>query len=71
MNKYFELSGEARRKRAIENGCVGKTAYESKEESYQKGQVSYLCKNCGKWHRSGKVSKFIAGIVKKSLNWRR
>ncbi len=33
--------------------CVSKAVYETAEASYQKGQCSYKCPFCRKWHRSG------------------
>lgn len=67
MNKYINLSRLARRSRAIERGCLNKVTFETEESAYQKGQQYYRCKNCGKWHRSGKLSKFIARIRNKKV----
>ena len=45
--------------------CIDKKQFNSKEESFQKGQRSYLCKHCGKWHRSGQTTKFIVRMINK------
>ena len=68
MNKYKSLSRKLRKERAKEKMCLNKKAYETKEFAYQKGQESYNCKHCGKWHRSGKMTKFIVGVRKFSNN---
>ena len=42
--------------------CQRKRAYESEAEAFQKGQRTYRCKYCGKWHRSGALTKFIVQL---------
>lgn len=40
--------------------CERKRAYPTKEAAYQKGQESYLCGYCNKWHRSGALASLVA-----------
>ncbi len=64
MNKYKHLSDEARKLRSKIKMCLSKRSYETKEEAYQKGQEIYKCKHCGKWHRSGQLSRFMYHLRK-------
>lgn len=45
--------------------CERKRAYDTKEDAFQKGQQSYLCRYCGKWHRSGELGKLVARLLGK------
>ncbi len=44
--------------------CIRKRAYDTEAEAFQKGQSSYRCKFCGKWHRSGALTKLIVQLSK-------
>lgn len=59
MNKYIRFS---KTHLVIKyNACGRKKAFDNKEDAYQKGQDSYECYYCGKWHRTsikkGRISK--------------
>jgi hypothetical protein len=69
MNKYKQFS-KAHIVRKY-NMCGRKAAYEDKASAYQKGQDSYLCPHCEKWHRTGakngirgKLSGFSLSAIK-------
>ena len=64
MNKYRSLSKQLRDQRSKDKACLNKAVFETKDLAYQKNQQSYQCKHCGKWHRSGKMTKFIVQIKK-------
>lgn len=42
--------------------CDRKKAYDTREAAFQKGQEVYQCRYCGKFHRSGSLSKLIATV---------
>ena len=44
--------------------CTRKRAFETQAEAFQKGQSCYRCKFCGKWHRSGALTKLIVQLSK-------
>lgn len=44
--------------------CGRKRAYETEAEAFQKGQQTYLCRYCGKWHRSGALRTLIERVKK-------
>jgi transposase-like protein len=67
MNKYKHLSKEIRNERIKIKGCIDKKQFDTEKEAYQKGQDSYKCKHCGKWHRSGRLSKLISTIKKNNI----
>jgi hypothetical protein len=55
MNKYKQFS---KAHLSIKyNMCGRKKAFDNKKDAYQKGQESYECICCGKWHRAS-VRKF-------------
>lgn len=64
MNKYKSESRKARKANARLHACERKVAYDTAEAAYQKGQESYRCKYCGKWHRSGSFSKLLSKVKK-------
>jgi len=66
-DKYKHLKKKIRKNRKKEKSCDSKKSFETKAEAYQKGQQTYKCKYCQKYHRSGKMSKFLfeMGIRKK------
>lgn len=68
-DKYKHLKRKIRKDRRKEKGCTSKKSYDTKEEAFQKGQKTYKCKYCGKFHRSGKMSKFLyeMGVRKKKV----
>jgi hypothetical protein len=47
--------------------CTRKTAFETEAAAFQKGQRSYLCRHCGKWHRSGALTKLIVTLSKHEI----
>lgn len=63
-NKYKHLNRKQREIEKRNKMCLNKRQFETKADAYQKGQESYKCKYCGKYHRSGKTSKFISQIKK-------
>lgn len=63
MDKYKTFKVEARKMRSKKKMCLDKKQYETKQEAFQQGQNCYKCKHCGKWHRSGKIAKFITQLV--------
>jgi hypothetical protein len=44
--------------------CERKKKFESADAAFQKGQHVYQCRYCGKWHRSGALTKFIVQLTK-------
>ncbi len=73
-NKYRPASREALEAAQRQRGCESKVAYPTPEAAFQKGQEFYLCKYCGKYHRSGKLAKLIAETrrgtrLKSSSKW--
>ena len=65
MNKYISFSKSAKEERKRKKSCDSKTKFDSPQEAYQKGQTFYLCKYCGKYHRSGSLSRLIAFVRKR------
>ncbi len=65
-DKYKNLKRKAQKLRSKNKMCLDKKAFETKEDAFQKGQSSYQCKHCGKWHRSGQMTEFIVKIKNKS-----
>lgn len=45
--------------------CERKTAYNSPEEAFQKGQQVYRCGYCHKYHRSGSLATLAAKVKNK------
>lgn len=66
-DKYKHLKKKIHKQRSKEKMCLNKVAFETQELAYQKGQANYKCKYCGKWHRSGQMTKFIVQL-KNSIN---
>jgi len=64
-DKYKHLKRKAQKLRKKKKMCEDKKQYETNEASFQKGQKSYKCNYCGKWHRSGQMGKFIAQLNKR------
>jgi hypothetical protein len=60
---HKELEVEAKRK-----ACNKKKAFNSFEEAYQKGQQTYKCPFCRKWHRSGKIIRLRNRLIKREEN---
>ena len=58
MNKYKQLSEEARALRSKVKMCLSKRAYNTKEAATQKGQRVYQCKHCDKRHQTSLLTKF-------------
>ena len=55
MNKYEEHS---KAHLVIQNNACGrKKSFDTKDEAYQKGQISYECWYCGKFHRASAKKK--------------
>ncbi len=50
MNKYARFSKVA--DWILDKKCRNKVSFDSKQEAYQKGQDTYQCEECGKWHRA-------------------
>ncbi len=65
-NKYEAQAREARRANWILRSCESKVAFETEEAAYQKGQTSYKCQHCGKWHRSGAFGRFVKQLQRKA-----
>ncbi len=65
MNKYKWFSREAQKLRKKNKMCEDKVAFETEEEAFQKGQKTYKCNYCGKWHRSSKFAMFV-----NQLHWK-
>lgn len=59
MNKYKEESKKAQAAARRLRACESKRAYDTEEEAYQKGQTTYRCRYCGKWHRSGSFTTLV------------
>lgn len=66
MNKYKSQSKAIRKEKAKIRMCDDKKAYDTEEESVQKGQRNYLCKHCGKWHRSGNFAALVVKLQNKA-----
>lgn len=60
MNKYKQFSKVKVNSRY--RACGRKQAYDNKEAAYQKGQDSYECPFCGKWHRKS-ITKGVKGAA--------
>lgn len=58
-NKYAAFSKRAQKNRVKTKMCLNKAAYETEEAAYQKGQRSYKCKFCQKWHRSRSLMTLV------------
>lgn len=65
MNKYKAQSRASQNARRMDKMCLSKRGYETQEAATQKGQGNYHCPNCGKWHRTGQLSKLVAFLSKK------
>jgi hypothetical protein len=63
-DKYKNIKRKIHKKARKVKSCLDKVFFETKQEAYQKNQSTYLCKYCGKWHRSGKMTEFIVETVK-------
>lgn len=61
-DKYKNLKRKAQKLRVKKKMCLDKEQFETEAEAYQKRQKSYKCKHCGKWHRSGQMTKFIVQV---------
>ncbi len=61
-NKYHKLAREARIERRERKMCIDKTPFDSPKEAQQKGQRSYKCPICKKWHRSGAHHQFLNSL---------
>ena len=61
MNKYKQFSKAHLQVKW--NACWRKKAYNTKEDSIQKGQDSYECFYCNKWHRTS-IKKGVRGKLK-------
>lgn len=66
MNKYKSLAKSIRKEKIKARMCDDKKAYDTEEESVQKGQRNYLCKYCNKWHRSGNFTEFVVKLQNKA-----
>lgn len=66
-DKYRSLKRKAQKLRAKKKMCLSKKQFETEKDAFQKGQAIYKCKHCGKWHRSGKMAKFIVEITRKKF----
>lgn len=64
-DKYKHLKREIHKLRSKAKMCIDKKAFDNEEDAFQKGQTFYKCKHCGKFHRSGKLQKFINIVTKK------
>lgn len=51
-NKYEAESIAAQREWHRQRSCVGKAAFDTEAEAQHKGQSTYQCEHCGKWHRA-------------------
>lgn len=61
-DKYKNLKRKAQKLRAKKKMCLDKKQFETEQYAYHKGQKSYKCKHCNKWHRSGQMTKFIVQL---------
>ena len=64
MNKYEEQSKKAQKARVKWRTCERKKAYDSEKEAEIKNQTTYRCRYCGKWHRSGSLTRLINRLKK-------
>lgn len=62
MNKYQQFSKAAQKQRKKDRMCLSKTRYESAEAAFQKGQQSYQCPHCQRWHRTGQLASLISQV---------
>lgn len=58
-NKYEKQAKLARQANKILLMCESKVQFETEEAAFQKGQKSYKCAHCGKWHRSGAFTRLV------------
>jgi hypothetical protein len=65
-NKYADKAKTARAARRRHNHCTRKVAYETEGDAYQKGQVTYQCRYCGKFHRSGSLADMTSYLRKRN-----
>jgi hypothetical protein len=59
-NKYAAASRAAQESVRRFRACELKRAYPSEQAAFQKGQTTYLCPYCGKWHRSGSFATLVS-----------
>lgn len=64
-NKYAKQAREARKANKKLRMCEAKTAYDTEEAAYQKGQTFYKCPHCGKFHRSGSFTNLVKKVEKR------
>lgn len=61
MDKYKSIRRKIRKQRKIYRACINKLPFKTYEEAAaQNGMIVYKCRFCGYFHRSAKVSKFLA-----------
>lgn len=65
-NKYAKEAKKAKKANRRLMMCESKAVFETEEEAYQKGQKSYQCPYCHKWHRSGSFTKLVRTLEKRS-----
>jgi hypothetical protein len=65
MNKYREHSRAAQKAAKRLKACESKAAFDTEEAAYQKGQRTYRCPHCNKWHRSGAFATLVNTLKKR------
>lgn len=61
-NKYKRQARAARRDWQRWRMCDRKRRYDTEAEAQQKGQRTYRCPICKKWHRSGQEAELLATV---------
>lgn len=65
-NKYEKESEEAqkrvREERLQYKSCLSKVSFKTEAEAYQKGQKTYKCNYCERWHRASGIESLIGRL---------
>lgn len=68
MNKYKRLAKKSREMTIKAQSCDRKKKFNNKSEAeLNKGQDVYLCRFCGKWHRSGSIGRTLIKLRGKNF----
>jgi len=63
MNKYADQSEQAQMELRRRRSCQRKKAFDTEEEAAAyPGQTPYLCRFCGKWHRTSQLVKLVKKV---------
>ena len=58
-DKYAHIKANLRKQRKLEKMCLNKVVYETPEEATANGSDGYKCPNCGKYHSTQRMKRFL------------